>query len=111
MKLQAIVTQYVAFRKSLGEGFRSNEQVLKSFSHALGDRLDVGEVQAAQVDAFLAGTGPLTSSITLLDSWPESLKMRFRINWTSPAFGQTQIAPTQPVPLTFMDPGCKNLTK
>ena len=61
MKLQAIVTQYVAFRKSLGEGFRSNEQVLKSFCHALGDRLNVREVQAAQVDAFLAGTGPLTS--------------------------------------------------
>jgi hypothetical protein len=69
LKLQAIVTQYVAFRKSLGEGFRSNEQVLKSFCHALGDRPDVGEVQAAQVDAFLAGTGPLTSSGSLLRKW------------------------------------------
>jgi len=42
-------------------------------------------------------------SITLLGSWPESLKMRFRTTWTTPAFGQTQIALTQPVPLTFMD--------
>lgn len=61
MKLQAIVTQYVAFRKSLGQGFRTNEQVLKSFCRTLGHRLDVGEVRAAQVDAFLAGTGPLTA--------------------------------------------------
>jgi hypothetical protein len=35
MKLQAIVTQYVAFRKSLGAGFRANEKVLKSFCRAL----------------------------------------------------------------------------
>jgi integrase len=61
MKLQAIVIRYVAFRKSLGQGFLSNEKVLKSFCRALGHRLEVGEVRAAQVDAFLAGTGPLTS--------------------------------------------------
>ncbi len=61
MKLQALVSQYVAFRKSLGEGFCTNEEVLTSFCRALGYRLDVGEVRAAQVDAFLAGTGPLTS--------------------------------------------------
>ncbi len=62
MKLQAIVTQFVAFRKSLGEGFRANEKVLKSFCRALGDRLEVDEVRASQVDAFLAGTGPLSSA-------------------------------------------------
>lgn len=61
MKLQALVSQYVAFRKSLGERFRTNEEVLTSFCRALGRRPDVGEVRAAQVSAFLAGTGPVTS--------------------------------------------------
>jgi integrase/recombinase XerD len=61
MKLQALVSQYVAFRKSLGELFRTNEEVLTSFCRALGRRPDVGEVRAAQVSAFLAGTGPVTS--------------------------------------------------
>ena len=61
MRLQALVSQYVAFRKSLGQVFRSNEQVLKSFCRAVGDRLDVGQVRAAQVDTFLVGAGPLTS--------------------------------------------------
>src|SRR5260370_33976085 len=62
MKLLTVVTRYVAFRKSLGERFHTNEKVLKSFCRALGNRIDVDEVRADQVDAFLAGTGPLTRS-------------------------------------------------
>jgi site-specific recombinase XerD len=62
MKLHTVVTRYVAFRKSLGERFHTNEKVLKSFCRSLGKRIDVDEVRADQVDAFLAGTGPLTSS-------------------------------------------------
>src|ERR1039458_8992903 len=45
------------------------------------------------------------SCITLLGLWRKSLKMRFRATWPTPAFGQTQIALTEPVPLTFMDLG------
>ena len=62
MKLHAVVTRYVAFRKSLGERFHTNEKVLKSFCRALGSRIEVDDVRADQVDAFLAGTGPLTRS-------------------------------------------------
>jgi len=62
MKLHTVVTRYVAFRKSLGERFHTNEKVLKSFCRSLGNRIDVDEVRAHQVDAFLAGTAPLTRS-------------------------------------------------
>ncbi len=62
MKLHVVVSRYVAFRKSLGERFHNNEEMLKSFCRALGNRIDVSEVRGDQVDAFLAGTGPLTRS-------------------------------------------------
>jgi integrase/recombinase XerD len=62
MKLHVVVSRYVAFRKSLGERFHTNEKMLKSFCRSLGNRVDVDKVRADQVDAFLAGTGPLTRS-------------------------------------------------
>jgi integrase/recombinase XerD len=62
MKLRAVVTRYVAFRKSLGERFRTNEKVLKSFYRSLGSRIEVNDVCADQVDSFLAGRGALTRS-------------------------------------------------
>jgi integrase/recombinase XerD len=62
MKLHVVVSRYVDFRKSLGERFNTNEKVLKSFCRALGNRIEMHRVRADQVDAFLAGTGPLTRS-------------------------------------------------
>jgi len=62
MKLHVVVSRYVSFRKSLGERFHTNEKVLKSFCRALGNRIEIHEVRADQVDAFLAGIGPLTRS-------------------------------------------------
>jgi hypothetical protein len=49
MKLRAVVTRYVAFRKSLGERFHTNEKVLKSFCRALGNRIEMPQVRADQV--------------------------------------------------------------
>jgi integrase/recombinase XerD len=62
MKLLTVVSRYVAFRKSLGERFHTNGKVLRSFCRALGRRIDVDDVRADQVDAFLAGKGSLTRS-------------------------------------------------
>jgi hypothetical protein len=44
-----------------------------------------------------------TPSITLLGSWPENIEMRILTTWTTPASEQTQIALTEPGPLTFVD--------
>jgi hypothetical protein len=54
-------------------------------------------------ERFLAMSTDLPPSITLLGSWPESLKMRVRTTWTTLAPGPTPIALTEPVPLTFVD--------
>ena len=62
MKLLKAVTNYVAYRKALGELFLTNERILKSFVRAIGQRSNLSEVKLRQVDKFLRGTGHLTSS-------------------------------------------------
>ena len=60
MKLQKLITQYVAFRKSMGEDFESAESLLNTFCRRVGVEIDLRNVRAKQVLAFLAGTGPIT---------------------------------------------------
>jgi len=62
MKLHTVVSRYVAFRKSLGERFHTNEKMFKSFCRALGSQIDVDDVRAQQVEAFLACPGAITRS-------------------------------------------------
>jgi hypothetical protein len=59
VKLKELITQYAAFRKSMGEDFVSGESLLNTFCRRLGMEIDVGEIQAEQVELFLAGTGPV----------------------------------------------------
>ena len=60
MKLKTLIAQYVAFRKSMGEECASAESVLKTFGRRLGAEIDLQDVRVEQVQAFLAGTGPVT---------------------------------------------------
>ncbi len=62
MKLKALIAQYVAFRKSLGAHFENAEGRLNSFCRCMGEEINVTDVQAERVNAFLAGTGPVTRS-------------------------------------------------
>src|ERR1044072_2162617 len=62
MKLQALIAQYVLFRKSLGARFENAEGRLKAFCRYMGEEINVTDVQAERVRAFLAGTGPVTRS-------------------------------------------------
>lgn len=59
MKLKELITQYVAFRKSMGADFESAESLLNTFCRRMGTEIDVGEIQAEQVELFLAGTRPV----------------------------------------------------
>ena len=61
MKLHQLISQYVAFRKSMGEKFNTCECVLKAFCRAMGDQVDINDVRADRVVTFLAGAGPVTS--------------------------------------------------
>ena len=62
MNLNDLVTHYVAFRRTLGERCQTNESRLRSFCRAVGPQTDVAQIQAAAVAAFLAGSGPITST-------------------------------------------------
>jgi len=62
MNLQAICERYAAFRKTLGERFKTNGSQLNAFCRAIGPNIDIAEVSPEKVNAFLVGTGPLTTS-------------------------------------------------
>jgi hypothetical protein len=60
--LWSAVEQYATFRKTLGERFRVNGQILKAFCRAIGEGATLADVSPEKVSVFLAGTGPLTAS-------------------------------------------------
>lgn len=62
MKLKALIAQYVAFRKALGSGFKSREGRLNAFCRWMGEEINVTDVRAERVTAFLIGTGPTSRS-------------------------------------------------
>ena len=59
MKLKELITRYAAFRKSMGEDFESGESLLNTFCRRMGMEIDMDEIQAEQIEVFLAGTGPV----------------------------------------------------
>lgn len=60
MKLTALIAQYVAFRKSMGEDFQSAESLLKTFCRRMGEDIDLADVKAQHVQDFLRGTSTLS---------------------------------------------------
>lgn len=60
MKLHKHITDYIAFKQSLGGRFQTEAQILKAFYRAIGD-VDIKEVEPSSVQAFLAGKGGVTS--------------------------------------------------
>jgi integrase len=55
MKLNELVTQYVSYRKSLGEKFRTNATYLKAFVKALGTERQIHQISEADMMTFLYG--------------------------------------------------------
>ena len=62
MTINDLVTHYVTFRRTLGERCQTNEAILRSFCRSVGPQTPVASITAAAVDAFLAGSGPVTST-------------------------------------------------
>jgi integrase len=60
MRLNEIVLQYVAFRKSMGDDFTSAESLLRTFCRRVGENIELEEVTADKVQTFLAGTGSVS---------------------------------------------------
>lgn len=62
MKINDLVTQYVAFRRTLGERCKTNEFLLRRFCCAVGPRTSITRIRLKEVKKFLDGTGPITRS-------------------------------------------------
>lgn len=60
MKINNLVTQYVTFRRTLGEQCKSIETILRAFCHAVGPETRLNRIRLKAVTKFLAGKGPLT---------------------------------------------------
>jgi integrase/recombinase XerD len=59
MKLSALASQYVAYKQGMGMRFHTEARTLKSFCQMMGD-IAVAEITADRVQAYIAGTGPVT---------------------------------------------------
>jgi integrase/recombinase XerD len=60
MNLPLLIEQFITYRRSLGECQDANGRVLRAFGRAMGTGVDIADVRAEQVDAFLRGAGPIT---------------------------------------------------
>jgi len=60
MRLSQAIEGYIAYKRSLGMGFRTEAVCLRAFIKTIGD-VDLGEVQPLAVRRFLDGNGPLTA--------------------------------------------------
>lgn len=62
MKILNAITQYITYRQTLGDIFKTNGHVLKAFARAMGLCRRLVDVQPEQVCRFLRGTGPITAN-------------------------------------------------
>lgn len=60
MQLDTVITNYVAYRRALGECFKTQAKWLKSFSRIIGGETEVTDILPEQVHTFINGTGPIT---------------------------------------------------
>lgn len=62
MKLLKAITNYVTYRKTLGEIFLTNERFLKAFARTIGTETNLSDIKSEHVNTFIAGKGPITAS-------------------------------------------------
>ena len=55
MNLITLITQYITYRKALGEKFRTNEECLKSFCKKIGADIEIDQIPEDVVTLFLYG--------------------------------------------------------
>jgi site-specific recombinase XerD len=59
MKLTELTAQYVDYKQSMGMRFHTEARTLQSFCRTVGD-VEVADLSAGPVLAYIAGTGPVT---------------------------------------------------
>lgn len=62
MRLDQLIEQYIGYRQSLGEKFKTNSRYLKSFCKFMGSSVEIGTITEAQINAYLyKGSDKITS--------------------------------------------------
>jgi site-specific recombinase XerD len=61
MNTEEMVTYYIAFRRTLGEKFQTNESILRAFCQAVGPQTSIAGIGVEAVVTFLNGSGSITS--------------------------------------------------
>jgi integrase/recombinase XerD len=59
MKLSELTAQYITYKQSQGMRFHTEARTLRSFCRSMGE-IAVTEIAADRVQAYIAGTGPVT---------------------------------------------------
>jgi integrase len=62
MKLDQLITQYINYRKSLGEKFKTNETILKSFCKNTGPSMKIKNISEDRINRFLYGDTTIITS-------------------------------------------------
>jgi integrase/recombinase XerD len=62
MNISDLVTQYVAFRRTLGERCKGNEDVLRSFCRAVGPHTRMARIHEKHITEFLTSSGRVTNA-------------------------------------------------
>jgi len=62
MKLGQLINQYIIYRKSLGEKFKTNETYLKSFCKKMGSSIDIKVIPKNKINNFLYGESKAITS-------------------------------------------------
>jgi integrase/recombinase XerD len=65
MNINDLVTHYVAFRRTMGQRFNTNENILRSFCRAIGPGTPITQIRSKVVAKFLTGAGPVTRTWNL----------------------------------------------
>lgn len=60
MRLDVAIANYTAYRRALGERFKTQAAWLKSFCRTIGSETEVTDILPDQVNTFINGTGPVT---------------------------------------------------
>jgi len=60
MNITDLVTQYISFRRTLGEQCRTTEAILQAFCRAVGPKTQLNRIRLRAVTEFLAGKRPVT---------------------------------------------------
>src|SRR5215475_4174598 len=95
MKLSEATANYVARKQSMGMRFRTEARTLKSFCRAMGE-VNIQQVRPDRVQAYLAGTGPVTRFWELKHNILDAF---YRFAITRGYVGSTPFPRTFPKPL------------